>query len=79
VQAALVAGVKVDKKVLKKTTILWAQAVEEELLEDIEGDVAIGAHYAQLALDGTVELTESGVVKVEAALEALSELVGDGE
>jgi hypothetical protein len=69
----------VDKKILKKTTKLWTQAVEEELVEDIEADVAIGAHYAQLALDGTVELTESGVVKVEAALEALSELVGDDE
>jgi hypothetical protein len=67
----------VDKKILKKTTKLWTQAVEEELVENIEADVAIGAHYAQLALDGTVELTESGVVKVEAALEALSELVGD--
>jgi hypothetical protein len=67
----------VDNNILKKTTKLWTQAVEEELVEDIEADVAIGAHYAQLALDGTVELTESGVVKVEAALEALSELVGD--
>ena len=66
-----------DNNILKKTTKLWTQAVEEELVEDIEADVAIGAHYAQLALDGTVELTESGVVKVEAALEALSELVGD--
>jgi hypothetical protein len=69
----------VDNNILKKTTKLWTQAVEEELVEDIEADVAIGAHYAQLALDGTVELTESGVVKVEAALEALSELVGDDE
>ena len=68
-----------DNNILKKTTKLWTQAVEEELVEDIEADVAIGAHYAQLALDGTVELTESGVVKVEAALEALSELVGDDE
>jgi hypothetical protein len=69
----------VDKKILKKTTKLWTQAVEEELVEDIEADVVIGAHYAQLALDGTVELTESGAVKVEAALEALSELIGDDE
>ena len=68
-----------DKTVLKKTTKLWSQAVEEELVEDIEADVAIGAHYAQLALDGTVELTESGAEKVEAALEALSELIGDDE
>ncbi len=68
-----------DKKILKKTTKLWTQAVEEELVEDIEADVVIGAHYAQLALDGTVELTESGAVKVEAALEALSELIGDDE
>lgn len=68
-----------DKAVLKKTTKLWSQAVEEELVEDIEADVAIGAHYAQLALDGTVELTESGTEKVEAALEALSELIGDDD
>lgn len=68
-----------DKTVLKKTTKLWSQAVEEELVEDIDADVAIGAHYAQLALDGTVELTESGAEKVEAALEALSELIGDDE
>lgn len=68
-----------DKKLLQKTVKLWAQAVEEELIEDIEADVAIGAHYAQLALDGTVELTESGAEKVEAALEALSELIGDDE
>lgn len=68
-----------DKTVLKKTTKLWSQAVEEELVEDIDADVAIGAHYAQLALDGTVELTESGAEKVEAALEVLSELIGDDE
>jgi preprotein translocase subunit SecA len=68
-----------DKKVLKKTTKLWAKAVEEELLDDIEADVAIGAHYAKLALDGTVELTESGVEKVEAAFEALSELIEEDE
>ena len=68
-----------DKKILKKTTKLWTQAVEEELVEDIEADVVIGAHYARLALDGTVELTESGAEKVEAALEALSELIGDDE
>ena len=68
-----------DKKVLKKTTKLWSQAVEEDLLEDIDADVVIGAHYARLALDGTVELTESGAEKVEAALEALSERIGDDE
>ena len=65
-----------SKKLFKQTTKLWTQAFEEELLEDIDPDVALGAHYAQLALDGTVELTESGLEKVEAALEALGELVG---
>ena len=65
-----------SKKLFEQTTKLWTQAFEEELLEDIDPDVALGAHYAKLALDGTVELTESGLEKVEAALEALGELVG---
>ncbi len=64
-------------KLFKKTTKLWQRAFEEELLEDIDSEVALGAHYAKLALDGTVELTESGIEKVEAALESLSELVGE--
>lgn len=68
-----------DKKLLEKTAKLWALAVEEELLEDIEADVVIGAHYARLALDGTAGLTESGLARVEAALEALSELIGDDD
>lgn len=60
----------------KKTAELWQQAFEEELLEDIDSEVALGAHYAKLALDGTVELTDSGLEKVESAMEILSELVG---
>jgi hypothetical protein len=63
-------------KLFEQTTKLWAQAFEDELLEDIDQDVALGAYYAKLALDGTVELNESGLGKVEAALEALSELLG---
>ena len=66
-----------DKKVLKATTKLWKKVVEEEMHEDVEGDVALGAHYAKLALNGTVELTESGIQKVEAAHEALAELIGE--
>jgi hypothetical protein len=72
-------GFKLDKKVLKKTTKLWAKVAEDDLLDDVESDVALGAHYAKLALDGTVELQESGIEKVEAAYEALSEIVGDDE
>ena len=68
-----------DKKVLKATTKLWKRVVEDELLDDVESDVAIGAHYAKLALDGTVELTESGIEKVEAAHEALTELIGEDD
>ncbi len=60
----------------KKTAKLWQKAFEEELLEDIDSEVALGAHYAKLALDGTVELTDSGLEKVESAMEILSELVG---
>lgn len=67
------------KKMLKQTVKLWQQAVEQELIEDLEGDAVLGAHYAKLVLDGTVELTDSGEEKVEAAYEALSELVGDEE
>jgi hypothetical protein len=63
----------------KKTTKLWQQAFEEELLEDIDSEVALGAHYAKLALDGTVELTDSGLEKVAAAMESLSELVGEDD
>lgn len=66
-----------DKKVLKATTKLWKKVVEDEMHEDVESDVALGAHYAKLALDGTVELTESGIEKVEAAHEALNELIGE--
>lgn len=68
-----------DKKVLKATTKLWKKVVEDELLDDVEADVAIGAHYAKLALDGTVELTDSGIEKVEAAHEALAELIGEDD
>lgn len=66
-----------SQKLFKQTTKLWEQAFEQELLDDIDPDVALGAHYAKLALDETVELTETGVEKVEAALEALSELLGE--
>jgi hypothetical protein len=68
-----------SNKLFKKTTKLWEQAHEAELLEDIEPDVALGAHYAKLALDGTVELTDTGLEKVEAALQELSELVGEDD
>ena len=66
-----------DKRTLKSTAALWKKAFEDELLDDLEADVAIGAHYAKLALDGTIKLTESGVEKVRAAREALAELVGE--
>ena len=68
-----------SNKLFKKTTKLWEQAFEAELLEGIEPEVALGAHYARLALDGTVELTDPGIEKVEAALQELSELVGEGD
>jgi hypothetical protein len=68
-----------DKKTLKATAKLWMQAVEEDQIEDIEPDVVIGAHYAKLALDGTVKLTESGEEKVEAAREALAAILGADE
>ena len=66
-----------EKKILKATTKLWGKVVEDELLDDVEYEVAIGAHYAKLALDGTVELTESGIEKVHAAHESLAELIGE--
>jgi hypothetical protein len=36
------AGTKEFKKVLKETIRLWGQAVEEELLNDLDSDVALG-------------------------------------
>lgn len=65
-----------SSKLCKQTTKLWTEAFEAELLEDIDPEVALGAHYAKLAIDGTVDLTETGLEKVEAALGALVELVG---
>lgn len=68
-----------EKKVLKATTKLWKKAVDEELLDDVVAEVALGAHYAKLALDGTVELTDSGAEKVETAHEALTDLLGEDD
>lgn len=65
------------KKVLEETIRLWEQVVEGELLGDVDADAAVGAHYAQLSLEGTIELTASGVEKVEYAYKALSDLVED--
>ena len=68
-----------SKELFQATTELWSQAFEEELLDDLDAEVALGAYYAKLALDGTVVLNESGVTKVESALDSLKDLVGGGE
>lgn len=64
------------KELFQETAGLWAQAFEDGLLDDLDAEVALGAYYAKLAIDGTVELTESGIRKVEMTKEALSELLG---
>lgn len=68
-----------NNKLFKKTIELWEQAHDAEMLEGIEPDAALGAHYAKLALDGTVELTDTGIEKVEAALQELIELLGEDD
>lgn len=68
-----------SKELFQETAELWAQAFEDELVGDLDAEVGLGAYYAKLAIDGTVELTESGIRKVEMTKEALSELLGGGQ
>ena len=58
---------------------LWAKAFEDGWLDadaEFEVEVVLGAYYAKLALDGTVKLTDSGLEKVESAIEVLREFLG---
>jgi hypothetical protein len=64
-----------NAKLFEDTAKLWERAFEDGLLAGVDPQVALGAHYAKLALDGTVELTESGLKKVETSLEALGKLL----
>jgi hypothetical protein len=68
------------KQLIAETRRLWLIAsneehVDSETLTGLEPEIVIGAQYAELAERGVVTLNESGVEKVEAAYEVLSELV----
>ena len=64
-----------NPKLFEETADLWERAFEDGLLAGIDPGVVLGAHYAKLSLDGTVDLTDSGLKKVETALEALRKLL----
>jgi|688.fasta_scaffold1124414_2 hypothetical protein len=66
-----------DKELLKATVKLWERAAEEEFLADLESSVVLGAHYAKLALEGTVALASSGESKVKFAYEVLKDALGE--
>lgn len=60
---------------IERTVRVWQRAFEDGLLDVIEPDIALGAYYAKLASDGTVELTDSGLERVAAAEKRLTELL----
>lgn len=66
-----------DQKLLTETRNFWQTVVMNEAAEDVETDTVYGALYAELALRNVVELTPSGIEKVQAAHAALSELAAD--
>lgn len=66
---------EIDKNLLRSTMELWSSVVEDELLDDLDSEIVLGAHYAKLCMDGTVNLTEAGNEKIKAAHAALTQLV----
>ena len=66
-----------DQKLLTETRNFWKTVVMNEAAEDVATDTVYGALYAELALRNVVELTPSGIEKVQAAHAILSELAAD--
>jgi hypothetical protein len=67
-----------DQGALTVAASLWRTAVKRGLLDAVDPDTVVGAHYAELALRGDVTLTDVGASKVKAASEALEALM-EGE
>ena len=53
---------------------LWANQVEAGLVDDLDDEVFLAVNYAELALRGHANLTESGIDKIQEAIDVLSSL-----
>ena len=53
---------------------LWENQVEAGLVDDLDDEVFLAVNYAELALRGHATLTESGLIKIQEAIDVLSSL-----
>lgn len=70
---------RIEKDLLRETVALWIAVVSQDKIDQVDAQVALGAHYAKLVSDGEVRVSESGVKKIKLAHEALTLIATAGE